>query len=68
MILPLEKTRPTYTNPVNQAHSGCCGGAPLENKDACCQLDEVKKAEGEAGCGCGTSTTTETTQSKSSCC
>ncbi len=32
---------------------GCCGGPPKSNASACCALDEVKKAEGEAGCGCG---------------
>jgi hypothetical protein len=35
------------------APAGCCGGAPKENKDACCALDEAKKAEGAEGCGCG---------------
>lgn len=30
----------------------CCGGAPLNNKEACCKLDENKKAKGEGGCGC----------------
>ena len=33
--------------------SGCCGGAPKANADACCALDEEKKAAGEEGCGCG---------------
>ena len=31
---------------------GCCGGAPTNNEDACCKLDEEKKAVGEEGCGC----------------
>lgn len=43
--------------------SSCCGGAPAKNEDACCKLDEDKKAEGEAGCGCST-----TPSVKSSCC
>lgn len=34
--------------------TGCCGGEPVSNKDACCKLDENKKAEGESGCGCDT--------------
>lgn len=33
--------------------SGCCGGPPKSNAEACCVKDEVAKAEGEAGCGCG---------------
>lgn len=36
------------------AEAGCCGGPAKEDTSACCVLDEVKKAEGEAGCGCGT--------------
>ncbi|MCW5659350.1 MAG: NAD(P)-binding domain-containing protein [Burkholderiaceae bacterium] len=35
------------------AAQGCCGGPPQANASACCVLDEVKKASGEAGCGCG---------------
>jgi thioredoxin reductase len=31
----------------------CCGGPAKADATACCVLDEVKKAEGEAGCGCG---------------
>lgn len=45
---------------------GCCGGAPTTNEDACCKLDEEKKAEGESGCGCNTSGESEA--KKSSCC
>ncbi|WP_445452504.1 hypothetical protein [Flavobacterium sp. 25HG05S-40] len=44
--------------------SGCCGGVPTSNEEACCKLDEDKKAEGEAGCGCNA--TAE--KSKSTCC
>ena len=47
--------------------AGCCGGAPTENTEACCKLDEVKKAEGEEGCGCGT-TATVTHAHASACC
>jgi thioredoxin reductase len=31
---------------------GCCGGTPTPGADACCKLDEEKKAAGENGCGC----------------
>jgi thioredoxin reductase len=34
------------------AASGCCGGPPVTNADACCVKDEVAKAEGKKGCGC----------------
>lgn len=47
--------------------SGCCGGAPTSNADACCKLDEEKKAEGEAGCGCNTTSTTSAPKA-SACC
>ncbi|MBN8642823.1 MAG: hypothetical protein J0L86_13510 [Flavobacteriales bacterium] len=43
---------------------GCCGGAPTNNKEACCKLDEDKKADGEDGCGCNSSAE----KSKSTCC
>jgi len=36
------------------ASGGCCGGPPKQSQDACCALDEAKKAQGEGGCGCGT--------------
>jgi hypothetical protein len=58
IIVPLEKNKIPAT-------SGCCGGTPTNNADACCKLDEEKKAEGESGCGCNTSTDTA---KKSSCC
>lgn len=45
--------------------TGCCGGAPVSNEEACCKLDEVKKAEGESGCGC---TTTPSKNSGTGCC
>lgn len=32
--------------------SACCGGPAKEDATACCVLDEVKQAQGEAGCGC----------------
>ena len=44
--------------------TGCCGGEATKNEDACCKLDEEKKAEGEEGCGCNT----VTDNSKKSCC
>lgn len=49
---------------VEVVASGCCGGAPTSNEDACCKLDEEKKAGGEAGCGCNTPSTTQA----SACC
>lgn len=42
--------------------SGCCGGAPVNNQDACCKLDEDKKAANEEGCGCSG------TKTASACC
>jgi thioredoxin reductase len=53
--------------PVEVAASGCCGGAPTTNADACCKLDEEKKAEGEAGCGCNSTPATSSTKA-SACC
>lgn len=47
----------------------CCGGAPANNKDACCVLDEQKIAEGKAGCGCNrASSGTPATAKNLSCC
>jgi hypothetical protein len=60
-IEPLVKN--TITRERKPAAS-CCGGAPTDNKDACCKLDEDKKAEGASGCGCNT----ETTSKSSGCC
>lgn len=48
-----------------QPTTGCCGGAPAKTKDACCKLDEDKKAEGAGGCGCNTPATEK---SGSGCC
>lgn len=45
--------------------TGCCGGTPITNEDACCKLDEEKKAEGEIGCGCNSTTNIK---SVSGCC
>lgn len=51
------------------AASGCCGGAPTSNEDACCKLDEEKKAEGLSGCGCNTApAVTGQTAKASACC
>lgn len=63
-IAPLEKNRIVKSEKANTS-SGCCGGTPTNNADACCKLDEEKKAEGEEGCGCNTSGKKE---SKTSCC
>ncbi len=53
--------------PVEVATTGCCGGAPTTNADACCKLDEEKKAEGEAGCGCNSAPSTSSAKA-SACC
>lgn len=42
----------TTTETHNTKSQGCCGGAPLSNKDACCVKDEEAKAAGAEGCGC----------------
>ncbi|MBK9334350.1 MAG: hypothetical protein IPM96_18555 [Ignavibacteria bacterium] len=44
------KSENTNTN----LNSGCCGGKPAVNSEACCKLDEERKAEGGSGCGCNT--------------
>jgi hypothetical protein len=65
-IIPLEKSKiPLPGNNSTPPSPGCCGGTPANNADACCKLDEDKKAEGEEGCGCNT---TKDTARKSSCC
>ncbi|MFZ5495818.1 MAG: FAD-dependent oxidoreductase [Verrucomicrobiota bacterium] len=58
------------TAPVAAAEpSGCCGGAPKRNANACCALDEEKKAAGEEGCGCvAGSTATKTKPKKATAC
>jgi len=33
--------------------SGCCGGPPKNDAQACCVRDEQAKASGARGCGCG---------------
>ncbi|HEU0112381.1 MAG TPA: hypothetical protein VFQ73_16015 [Flavisolibacter sp.] len=48
----LEKNRVIKERKNKEAAGNCCGGAPAANEDACCKLDEDKKAEGGAGCGC----------------
>jgi hypothetical protein len=61
----LEKIKiKTGNNQVN-SDSGCCGGSPVNNTEACCKLDEDKKATGEEGCGCNSP---ETSSQKTSCC
>lgn len=53
--------------PGKQSTLVCCGESPAHNEDACCKLDEVKKAEGLEGCGCSTATSA-TKMSDSPCC
>ncbi len=61
------ETQENVNNEVEVAESGCCGGAPASNEEACCKLDEEKKAEGEAGCGCNSSPA-QTAAKASACC
>jgi hypothetical protein len=65
-IAPLLKNNLTESaSKKDNEASGCCGGTPTDNADACCKLDEEKKAEGEEGCGCNTPKKSE---KKTSCC
>jgi hypothetical protein len=65
-IAPLEKNKISQTESKSDApSSGCCGGFPVNNADACCKLDENKKEEGEEGCGCNTA---GNSSKESSCC
>lgn len=65
LVAPLEKIKITKElDKKANSPSGCCGGTPTNNADACCKLDEEKKAEGEEGCGCNA----ESSSPKSSCC
>lgn len=67
IIAPLEKNRLNKPGTEKEAKAGgCCGGTPAANTDACCKLDEDKKAEGEDGCGCQAATGNN--QQQSSCC
>lgn len=63
--LPQEKAPHSTYEKVEKSESGCCGGTATNNADACCKLDEEKKAEGHAGCGCNSGAAST---SKSSCC
>lgn len=56
-----------HNTPDERSTSACCGGVPSHNEDACCKLDEEKKAEGLEGCGCNTSPSS-IKKSGSSCC
>jgi hypothetical protein len=65
-IAPLVKNKLPQTESKPDAHtSDCCGGTPVGNAEACCKVDEDRKAEGEEGCGCNT---LGTSSKKSSCC
>ncbi|MBC7992480.1 MAG: flavoprotein, partial [Rhizobacter sp.] len=48
--------------------SACCDGPAKADASACCVLDEVKKAEGEAGCGCGPKKAAPAAAAVSACC
>jgi hypothetical protein len=52
----VEKLNITKTGKSENKSTACCGGALVSNEDACCKLDEEKKAKGESGCGCNTPT------------
>ena len=63
-----ETFKPFLTNKIHKEvkpSAGCCGGAPSINADACCKLDEDKKAERKEGCGCNT---TNDKKPETSCC
>jgi len=60
-----KETQPAKIN--KKSINGCCNGAPISNADACCKLDEEKKAEGSPGCGC-TMTLETKNNKKSACC
>lgn len=60
-----KKENRSNASSVKQASSGCCGGSPVKNSDACCKLDEEKKDEGLSGCGCNSS---PANTGSSSCC
>lgn len=64
-IQVLEKSKITKALKNEVEANGCCGGAPVSNENACCKLDEEKKAEGDSGCGCSTPTTKK---ASSGCC
>jgi hypothetical protein len=61
----LEKTQIKRDVKKEASTLGCCGGAPVTNGEACCKLDEDKKAEGESECGCNATTTIKT---RTNCC
>lgn len=58
------KATETETTTLNTS-TGCCGGEPPKDSNACCALDAEVKAAGGAGCGCGPKTATTT---KKGCC
>lgn len=64
IIRVLEKTKVKSDVKNGGVVSACCGGAPSNSKEACCKLDEDKKAEGELGCGCSSNQN----NTGSSCC
>ncbi|MER9328762.1 FAD-dependent oxidoreductase [Mesorhizobium sp. M0488] len=41
------------TVPAGTASTGCCGGPPPAEVDACCVADAEAKAAGKKSCGCG---------------
>ena len=39
--------------------TGCCGGTPIADNEACCVADEEAKLDGRSGCGCDCSSSSE---------
>lgn len=56
--------------PAEEKNSGCCGGAPVSDEEACCKKDEDAKTAGDSGCGCGQNGPAKDTQSNAivGCC
>jgi thioredoxin reductase len=53
LVLPETGVCSTQVSPGEEKSSGCCGGSPPKEVDACCAADAVAKREKKAGCGCG---------------
>jgi hypothetical protein len=52
LVLPETGVCSASFDQPDESKTGCCGGPPVANADACCAKDETAKAEGKAGCGC----------------
>jgi thioredoxin reductase len=58
LVLPETGVCRTNASAPPATESGCCGGPPRVEAEACCARDEEAKIAGEAGCGCGAIETT----------